>query len=71
MPLKGFDVSISLEGKGLQNIKGQNTEVAFFVYVLRPKWIQKDNSQNPTFEVVYGVDISDLPKLLRNVGKSS
>lgn len=71
VPLKGYDVNIKLEGRGLQNITGTNTEVAFSVYVLRPVWQQKDGAQTAAFKVVRGIDISDLPELLRNVGRNS
>lgn len=71
VPLKGFDVAIELQGRGLQAIQGENTEVAFAVYVMRPYWKDSDGGQNPAFRVRRGIDISDLPALLRKVGQSS
>lgn len=71
VPLKGLDVEIELQGRGLQAIKGDNTEVAFAVYVLRPYWKDSDGGQNPAFRVRRGLDISGLPALFRKVGQSS
>lgn len=71
VPLKGVDVNIDLQGRGLQQITGENTEVAFSVYVLRPEWADHEGGQNPAFKVVRGEDISNLPALLRSVGKNS
>jgi len=71
IPLKGYDVDIELKGRGLQDIQGTDTEVAFAVYVLRPYWKQENGQQTPAFEVVRGLDVSQLPSLLRNVGKTS
>ncbi|NIZ15028.1 hypothetical protein [Phaeobacter sp. HF9A] len=65
--LKGADVSIALRGKGLQQIRGTDTEVAFDVAVLRPYW--KDNAaggQNPAFQPAGWVEKSELSEVFRN-----
>lgn len=64
--LKGADVSVALKGKGLNQIAGENTEIAFDVEVLRPYW--QDNGaggQNPAFAPKRWIDVSDLPELFR------
>ncbi len=63
--VKGADLNVKLNGKGVQSIQGTDTEVAIDVYVFRPKWSQKNGAQNPDFERKKWVDLDDLPELLR------
>ncbi|GAA6182349.1 MULTISPECIES: hypothetical protein [unclassified Shimia] len=63
--IKGADVNVKLQGKGLNAIQGTDTEVAFDVYVLRPTWKDTGSGQNPSFEVDHFAEVGDLPDLFR------
>lgn len=64
--LRGAELNVKIKGKGLKNIKGTNTEIAFFMTALRPYW--NDNGaggQNPAFEPDHWVKFDNMPELLR------
>lgn len=63
--VKGADLNVKLNGRGVQSIQGTDTEVAIDVYVFRPKWSQTSGAQNPDFELKKWVDLDDLPDLFR------
>jgi hypothetical protein len=46
VPLQGDkSFEIKIEGRGLEEIKGDNVAVSFFVYVLEPYWLQGEDAQ--------------------------
>jgi hypothetical protein len=71
VPFRDGDVHFEITGRGLEDIRGKNIEIAFMVYVLEPYWLKKDGAQTWAFRRVRNVDTSDLPKLLRNAGSTS
>ena len=67
--IKGADVNVRLQGKGLNAIQGTDTEVAFDVYVLKPVWSDSGGGQNPNFAVDHFVEVKDLPDLFRSTSR--
>lgn len=67
--IKGADVNVRLQGKGLNAIQGTDTEVAFDVYVLKPVWSDTGGGQNPSFGVDHFVEVKDLPDLFRSTSR--
>jgi hypothetical protein len=72
VPLQGDkSFEIKIEGRGLEEIKGDNVAVSFFVYVLEPYWLQGEDAQTFAVRRVKRLDVSGLPALLRGVGTAS
>lgn len=67
--IKGADVNVRLQGKGLNAISGTDTEIAIDVYVFRPEWKTVDGGQNPNFKVQHFVKADDLPALFRSTSR--
>ncbi|WP_270729303.1 hypothetical protein [Shimia sp. Alg240-R146] len=67
--IKGADVNVRVQGKGLNAIQGTDTEVAFDVYVMRPFWKQTGAAQTPSFAVDHFVKIDGLPDLFRSTSR--
>jgi len=77
-PVKVADASynVKISGRGLEQISGDNTELLFNIYVLEPSYLIENRgtsrqTTNFQFEVISGVDLTDLPQLFRAVGDSS
>jgi hypothetical protein len=67
--IKGADVNVRVQGKGLNAIQGTDTEVAFDVYIMRPFWKQTGAAQTPSFAVDHFVKVDGLPDLFRSTSR--
>lgn len=72
-PIKVADASFNVQviGNGLESIKGDRTETIFNFYVLKPYYKEENGITKLNFRVVSGVDLRNLPNLLRRVGERS
>lgn len=71
IPFRKGDLRVELAGHGLEDVRGDNIEIAFLVYVLEPYWKQNDGSQTLAFRRLRNIDTSTLPKLFRSIGTKS
>ncbi len=74
IPVKIGEVgyTLDLNNENLISVTGDNVVTMFNVMVLDAQFVDNgENGKNPSFKIVHGLDLGELPELLRGTGKRS